>query len=393
MSNDPISVTTRTSWLSRLGSAFGGVLTGLALILASIALLAWNEGRSVQSIRANNEGAGAVQAVSADRVLPSNEGRLIHVSAPAVASDQRQDTALGVSANGLILTRKIEYYQWIETSKSESRTRLGGGEETVTTYSYDRQWTATPEDSSRFQQPAGHQNPAPAIKDADFRAERANLGAFTLDGAVLDQVVADRPLTLTSEQAATAASALSRPTRLVEGALYVGANPAAPEVGDMRVTYLVAPQNSTLSVVGAQTANTLQPYPTRAGEPILMVRAGTASADQMFAQAKAANQTMSWVLRGLGLIVMIVAFGMVLAPLGVLADVAPLFGSIVRMGTGLVAGVSGLIVSLIVIALAWFAYRPVVAVAVIAVAAACAGVLLWRGRARARQTRTVNLLG
>lgn len=393
MSNDPISVTTRTSWLSRLGSAFGGVLTGLALILASIALLAWNEGRSVQSIRANNEGAGAVQAVSADRVLPSNEGRLIHVSAPAVASDQRQDTALGVSANGLILTRKIEYYQWIETSKSESRTRLGGGEETVTTYSYDRQWTATPEDSSRFQQPAGHQNPDPAIKDADFRAERANLGAFTLDGAVLDQVVADRPLTLTSEQAATAASALSRPTRLVEGALYVGANPAAPEVGDMRVTYLVAPQNSTLSVVGAQTANTLQPYPTRAGEPILMVRAGTASADQMFAQAKAANQTMSWVLRGLGLIVMIVAFGMVLAPLGVLADVAPLFGSIVRMGTGLVAGVSGLIVSLIVIALAWFAYRPVVAVAVIAVAAACAGVLLWRGRARARQTRTVNLLG
>ena len=391
MSNDPISVTTRTSWISRLGSAFGGVLTGLALILASIALLAWNEGRSVQSIRANKEGAGAVQAVSPDRILSSNEGRLIHVSAPAVASDQRRDAALGVSADGLILTRKIEYYQWIETGKSETRTRLGGGEETVTTYSYDRQWTATPADSSRFQQPAGHQNPAPVIKNADFRAERARLGAFTLDGAVLDQVVADRPLPLTPEQAATAASALSRPTRVVEGAFYVGADPAAPEAGDMRVTYLVAPQNSILSVVGAQTADTLQPYPTRAGAPILMVRAGTASADQMFAQAKAANQTMSWVLRGLGLVVMIAAFGMVLAPLGVLADVVPLFGSIIRTGTGLVAAAAGLIVSLVVIALAWFVYRPLIAITVIAVAAACGGVVLWRGRRKPGQARTANL--
>lgn len=393
MSNDPLSVTTRTSWISRLGSAFGGVLTGLALILASIALLGWNEGRSVQSIRANKEGAGAVLAVSAERLLPSNEGRLIHVSAPTVAADQRQDTALGVSADGLILTRRIEYYQWVESSKSETRTRLGGGEETVTTYSYDRQWTATPENSSRFQQPAGHQNPAPPIKNADFRAERANLGPFILDRAVLDQVVADRPLTLTPEQAATAGSALSRPTRVVEGAFYVGANPAAPEAGDMRVTYLIAPQNSPLSVIGAQTANTVQPYPTKAGAPILMVRTGTVSADQMFAQAKAANQTMSWALRVLGLVVMIAAFGMVLAPLGVLADIVPLFGSIVRMGTGLVAGAAGLIVSLAVIASAWIVYRPLIGVAVLAVAAAGAGVLLWRGRAGAAQARTANLPG
>jgi hypothetical protein len=297
---------------------------------------------------------------------------------------------MGVSADGLILTRKIEYYQWVESKKSETRTRLGGGEETVTTYSYDRQWRGTPEDSSRFQQPAGHQNPAPPIKNADFRAEQAKLGAFTIDRTVLDQVAADRPLPLSAEQAATAAAALSRPVRVTEGAFYVGANPAAPEAGDMRVTYLVAPQNSTLSVIGAQTADTLQPYPAKSGTPILMVRAGTASAEQMFAQAKAANQTMSWALRGLGLVVMIAAFGMVLGPLGVLADVVPLFGSIVRMGTGLVAGAAGLILTVVVIASAWIAYRPLIAVGVVAVAAAGAGALLWRGRAAASRAKITS---
>lgn len=380
---DPLSVTTRTSWLSRLGSAFGGVLTGLALILASIVLLAWNEGRSVQAIRANKEGSGAVVSVAADRIDPANAGRLIHLSGPVTAEGSRQDTALGISADSLILTRKIEYYQWVETTQSETHARLGGGEETVTTYSYDRQWRSTPEDSSRFHQPAGHQNPAPQIKSADFRAEKARLGAFALDSAVLDQVGADTPLTLTPAQATRAAAVLSRPVRATEGAFYVGTNPAVPEAGDMRVTYQVTPQNSTLSVIGAQTAGTLQPFPTRAGAPILMVRTGTASAEQMFVQAKAANQTMSWALRGLGLVVMIAAFGMVLAPLGVLSDVVPLFGSIVRMGTGLIAGATGLIVSMIIIASAWITYRPVLAVGIIAVAGAAVGFVVWRSRARA----------
>jgi hypothetical protein len=378
--NDPISVTTNTSWFSRLGSAFGGVLTGLALLVACIGLLAWNEGRSVKAIKANNEGAGAVASVPADRVLPANEGRLIHLTATASAEGQRIDPSLGVAAEGLSLTRKVEYYQWVENRESQTRTKLGGGEETVTTYSYDRQWSSSPEDSSRFQQAAGHENPTPPIKNADFRATSARLGAFSIDGGIIDQVPAEAALSLTNEQAAAAASALSRPARVVEGALYIGRDPATPQVGDMRVTYTVAPQQTTLSVIGAQTSGTIQAYPTRAGSPILMVRTGAASADQMFSQAKASNQTLTWILRGVGVVAMIAACGMVLGPLGVLADVVPLLGSIVRMGAGLVSGVVGLTISLLVIAASWIAFRPLLGLALIGVAAAVVGFLIWRNR-------------
>ena len=382
MSQDPLSVTTRTSWLSRLGSAFGGVLTGLALIVASIGLLAWNEGRSVQSIRANKEGAGAVVSVSPDRIDAANEGRLVHITAPAAAEGERRDTTLNVSAPGLLLARKVEHYQWVETSRSESKTKLGGGEETVTTYSYERQWTATPQDSTAFHQPAGHENPAPAVTNNEFAAEQARVGAFTVDRAVLDQLSADQPVSATEAHAAAAAVALGRAVRAENGLLYIGANSSAPAVGDARVTYMVAPQNQPLSIIAAQAGQELRAYATQAGSPILMVRKGAASASEMFDQAKASNQTLSWILRGVGVAIAIAAFGMVLAPLGVLADVVPLFGSIVRMGTGLVAGAAGLIVSALVIASAWIIYRPLLAVALITVAGAVAAFLVWRARSK-----------
>ena len=39
--------TTQTSWGSRLGGAFKGMVTGIVLILVGTGLLYWNEGRTV----------------------------------------------------------------------------------------------------------------------------------------------------------------------------------------------------------------------------------------------------------------------------------------------------------------------------------------------------------
>lgn len=382
MSNDSISVTTQKGWFSRLGSAFGGVLTGLVLLVASIILLSWNEGRSVQSIRTNNEGAKSVTSVTADRLDAANEGRLIHLTAPALAEGQRMDAALGISTEGLSLKRDVKYYQWVETSKSETRTKLGGGEETVTTYAYNLEWTQMAQDSSQFQQPTGHQNPPTHLDDASFIADQAKLGAFTLDRDALQQVSADKPLAMTAENAAAAQTVLGKPVTVAENGLYVGANAATPQPGDMKIAYSLAPQNTTLSLIGAQTQGTVRPYPTKAGTPLLMVRNGTASAAEMFAEAKAANKTLTWILRGVGVAVMIAAFGMVLGPLGVLADVLPLFGKIVRMGTGLVAGALGLSISLVVVAASWLAFRPLLGIGLILLAAGVIGFLIWRAKGK-----------
>ena len=67
---------------------------------------------------------------------------------------------------------------------------------------------------------------------------------------------------------------------------------------------------------------------------------------------------------------MYVGLSMVFRPLSVLADVLPILGDIVGMGTGLVAGVIALICALVTIAIAWIFYRPVLAIALLVAAGA-----------------------
>lgn len=379
--SDSFTVTTNTSWFSRLGSSIKGVAAGLALVLIGIGLLFWNEGRTVENIRTNAEGSAAVVSVAVDRIDPSKDGQLIHIAAPAHAEGKRTDPTFGITADALLLARKVEYYQWHETRKSDNRTKLGGGEEVVTTYSYARAWSDFAQDSANFHDAAAHANPAPDLKAQEFRAEKGNIGAFTLDETVLSSIGTSQPLALSQEQIAEAAKTYGRKVSGFENGLYVGENPAEPAIGDMRVTYHIAPQGAPLSIVGAQTAGTLQAYPTKAGSPILMVRSGTASADQMFAQAKAGNSKMAWILRGVGLLVLITAFKMIFGPLGVIGDVVPLVGSIVRMGTGFVATVIGLGISVITIAIAWLFYRPLLSVLLFALVGGIVfGLLWWRKR-------------
>jgi len=386
MSQDPVTVTTSTSWFSRLGGALKGVVAGFVLILISIVLLSWNEGRSIQSIRANNEGDRAVVSVQPDRVDPANEGKLVHLTAAAVAEGARHDDQLGIGSEGLLLARSVEYFQWKELSSSETRTKLGGGQETVMTYSYVTEWSAIAQDSSGFNQPQGHQNPVPVIKDSEMAAASARLGAFVLDQETIGQLSAETPLVPTAEQVAAVSAALSRPASVSDGVIYIGSNSTAPTVGDMRIRYRIVPQDTVLSVIGAQTGDTLRPYVTKAGSNLLMVRAGAASASEMFQAAKAANQTLSWILRGLGVVLAIAAFGMVLAPLGVLGDVLPFVGSIVRMGTGLVAGLLGIGTSLIVIAVSWIVFRPLLGLCLLVLAGALIAGVFYLRRKKASQT-------
>jgi len=149
-----VTVTTNQSWFSRIGGAFAGVIIGLILIPLCIWALSWNEGRAVQTERSLKEGAGAVVSVPSTAVSPANEGKLIHTTGTVVIADPLVDPEFGVTAAGVRLNRNAEMYQWVESSKSETRTKLGGGQETVTTYSYAKEWKSEAVDSSQFQQQA-----------------------------------------------------------------------------------------------------------------------------------------------------------------------------------------------------------------------------------------------
>jgi hypothetical protein len=87
-------------------------------------------------------------------------------------------------------------------------------------------------------------------------------------------------------------------------------------------------------------------------------------------------------VRLLGLLFLGIAFGMLFAPIGVVADVIPFLGRIVRMGTGLVAFALAALVGSATIALAWFWYRPVLALVILIVGAGIFYAASYMGKKR-----------
>ncbi len=74
---------------------------------------------------------------------------------------------------------------------------------------------------------------------------------------------------------------------------------------------------------------------------------------------------------------------MVFRILSVIADVIPILGTIVGAGTGFVAFVLGLAWSLVVIAVAWVRFRPLLAGGLIAVAVALLAMSYFKGKKEA----------
>jgi len=381
--SDTFTETTTTSWFGRIRNSFGGLVIGLVLIVGMVVLLFWNEGRAVQTARSLAEGAGAVVSAGADTVDAANEGRLVHVSGQVTTDSTPGDPDFAVSAKGVRLVRNVEMYQWKEDSKSETKKNLGGSEETVTTYTYAKAWNDSQIDSGSFKQPDGHQNPSMEIHGRNFQIPDGKLGAFTLDQPVLDQIGGEKALPLLPDQQAAiqAAYAGTKKLSVVDGGIYLGWNPSSPVVGDYRIKYEVAPLG-TISVIGQQRGSAFVPYQTVAGDQLLMVSGGNVPAEQMFKEAESANKILTWIIRAVGLLLLAIGFALFMAPIGVIADVIPFLGSIVRFGTGLLAFLLAVVVGTITIAIAWFYYRPLLGIGILVVGALVAAGIIYVGRSR-----------
>lgn len=364
--SDSYTETTHVSWFERMKQAIIGVLIGLVLVAVSVGVLFWNEGRAVTTARSLSEGATAVTSVEAARVDPANEGKLVHVAGDLKLAGPVADSEFGMSALAVKLVRKVEMYQWKEESRQEKRTNVGGSQDTVTTYSYVREWSDRRIDSSRFKQPGGRANPEMRYSGRDFVAPSATLGAFQLDAETLGRVSGGERMPIKQSQLQGLRQRLGGNVHLSDGAIYVGVDPASPRVGDLRISFerVTAPQ---LSVVARQAGSGLGRYQTKAGDQLLIVAKGVVPAAQLFSEAQAANTTLTWILRGGGALAMFVGFGLFFRPLGVLGDVLPILGDVIRMGTGAIAFVLTLLLATTTIAIAWLYYRPLVGIAMLAI--------------------------
>ncbi len=378
MSSDTVTEVTSESWFGRIGGAIKGVVFGLVLFAIAFPLLFWNEGRAVQEYKTLREGGGAVVPVKSDRVDPANAGKLIHVTGQATADSTLSDAVFGVSAKALKLKRAVEMYQWEEKSQSETKKKLGGGTETVTTYTYAKTWSSGTIDSADFKEPSGHQNPGSMpYESSEQVAQPITLGAFTVSPSLVGRIDDFEPLSLGAGTAVP--ESLKYKAKLQGTGFYVGVDPASPQVGDTRVEFSVA-RPTEVSVIAQQAGNSFAPYKAAAGGTIELLQTGVHSADSMIKAAQEANKVLAWILRGVGFLVMLMALNMILRPFSVAADVVPFVGRIVGAGTGFISFLVAAALSLTTIAIAWIFYRPLIGLTIVAVTVALIAIIVVKLR-------------
>lgn len=364
--SDSFTEISRIGWFGRIKNALVGVLFGLLFILIGFVLLFWNEGRAVKTAKALEEGQGVVVSIRSHEVDPSKDGKLVHLSGYIETDQTIQDPVFGVQVEGLVLKRKVEMYQWVESKKSTSKKEIGGGEAIKTTYSYQKQWSSFFHKSKSFKEVEGHENPSDMkYKKQSFTTNKAYIDEFRVPKNLLKKINDFESVSVRFENLPDNVQNMTRPYL---GGIYIGEDPDNPQVGDYKIQFQMVPSSQRVTIVAQQAGNSFEAYRTSNGKEIEMLRTGRFSAEEMFVKAQEDNAKWTWGLRVGGWFAIFLGLWMVLGPLSVLGDVIPLLGSLIGGVAGFVAFLLSLCIAFLIIALAWLSFRPLIGFSLLAVA-------------------------
>ena len=401
---DQVTETTSSSFGQNIVSSVKGVVIGLILFIASFVILWISEGQT-------NWGkvAKTSREITGDRVNAAAEGAFVSISGKLVSPDEVGDPGYLKPGPYLSLSRQVEMYAWTEKSSSKTKKKIGGGSETTTTYSYEREWTGSPDDSSGFKQPEGHFNPSLSVEDREFRVGQASVGAYpvaigrlglpggsrvelneeilgfsvpvpapTAPGPAPEQPAGAEAAQATTPVPVPAAPAPDQP-RLAGGYIYLGAgSPQAPRIGDIRISYLALPAGTEVTVFGVQKEGKLAPY---SYEDSTFYRALAGGRAEAISQLGTEYKVKVWIMRAIGFLAMWFGMMLMVGPISTLLDVLPFLGNLSRGIFNLVLFPVALVLSLLTILISKVAHNPIALIVVLLVIVG--GGAFWFRKARA----------
>ncbi len=241
---------------------------------------------------------------------------------------------------------------------------MGGSQTTTTTYSYQKEWSSSYNDSSKFHNPEGHSNPNFPIQSGKVVAPEASLGQYKLNQQQVSSIGGSVSVPELPEELSDSVGDY----KLISGSYYpYDYDPANPRVGDVKITFSYVPSGAEVSVLGQQKSNnTISKVMTDNGD-IYLQYDGNLSKNEMLHKFKRANTMMTNLFRLLGWFMMFMGLKMLADPLVTIAKVLPFLASIVSFITGTVFFLLSVMLSLLTIAIAWFAYRPVLSIVLLVI--------------------------
>ena len=166
--------------------------------------------------------------------------------------------------------------------------------------------------------------------------------------------------------------------------LYFGRVPGAPEVGDVRVTFeKVVPAKCTIMAV--VDGDSFKPYKAKNGKRFETLVMGKKTGDEIIDAEKEANNMILWALRIIGIMIVIGGLKGIFGFLETILKVVPFIANIFGWGVGIVCTVLGIVWSLIVIAIAWLFYRPLLGISLLVLAGFLVWVFAFKGKDKLKE--------
>ena len=342
----------------RIDATLRSVLTiaaGVVLLALGIALEVGTE-RDVANYRAalQRHGGTVLDLGGNAEPSPGLQGKVVRLSGMPRVVESPYDADFNQQAATPVLTRRVEMFQWHEL-------RMGGSA------TYELDWADTPQDSSRFTQPAGHANPGPfPIQGKRFEAGRVELDGFKLDAALVNALPGSEPV---AANITSLPSNLAASFSLYHGALVTSATPGDPRLGDLRVSWSAVPLQE-VTVIARVEGDKLVPVPNAADGKGYEVDVGDSALMDMRPDM-AAQPSMVWLRRVLAALLLALGAGLVMV-----RDVWRIDHPQAVAGGGLLA--------LAIWAVAIMPWHMWLAVAALVVALIGLGLQGWRRRATRR---------
>ena len=376
--NDKVVVTNeKQGFLSKITGSFTGIITGILLLFLGIGLLWWNEQNNVKNIKNVKELRDQVVDVSSSKVDDKYDGKLIATNGKLEYGESViVDDAFKVSAKTPVLVRTVEVYQWVESSETK---------DDKTTYTYSKEWSEKLVDSSDFNTPSGHENPVEVKYESErFETEETlKIGAYSL--------ISDFKGLLPANKNVGIEEGIELPEGYKINNKYItnSEDVANPQVGDIRISYTKNDWKEA-SVLGKQIDDTIGSYTTKKNTNIKKIVEGTKNGEEIIGGIEKAGKASKWMFRILGSLMIIIAVGSILGPITTLIGYIPFLGKIVNSMIGVVSFLIGLSISLVVIAIAWFAARPIISIILIAVVAGLIVALVYFKKNKAIPAEKTN---
>ena len=166
--------------------------------------------------------------------------------------------------------------------------------------------------------------------------------------------------------------------------LYFGRVPGAPEVGDVRVTFeKVVPAKVT--VMAVVDGDTFKAYKAKNGKRFQTLVMGKKTGDEIIEGEKEANNMILWALRIIGIMIVIGGLKGIFGFLETILKVVPFIANIFGWGVGIVCTVLGVVWLLIVIAIAWLFYRPLLGISLLVLAGFLVWVFAFKGKDKLKE--------